>query len=103
MKKYIKANYSPTTYEDYSDEYERLESAAVMLEELDDYKHEWVVGDTYFDFGQNWMWTTILYSSEWGFVQALYPADQEKILNAKSGLELADAVINIYKNMYISK
>ena len=41
------------------------------------------VGVTYFDFGQNWRWTTILaYRRDNGSFQALSPAEQEKIVTA---------------------
>ena len=42
------------------------------------------VGVTYFDFGQDWRWTTILaYKKDNGSFQALTPAEQEKIVTAK--------------------
>lgn len=42
------------------------------------------VGVTYFDFGQDWRWTTILaYRRDNGSFQALTPAEQEKIVTAK--------------------
>ena len=41
------------------------------------------VGVTYFDFGQDWRWTTILaYKLDNGSFQALTPAEQEKIVTA---------------------
>lgn len=41
------------------------------------------VGVTYFDFGQDWRWTTILaYKQDNGSFQSLTPAEQEKIVTA---------------------
>ena len=41
------------------------------------------VGVTYFDFGQDWRWTTILaYKQDNGSFQALTPAEQKKIVLA---------------------
>lgn len=47
------------------------------------------VGDTYYDFGHDWKWTTILaYRSPNSHWQALYPTDQRKIFNAETREEL---------------
>jgi len=40
------------------------------------------VGNTYFDYGQDWRWTTILYAEGTSHsFQALYPAEHERIIN----------------------
>lgn len=66
-----------------SDEYKRLEAAAAMLNVKSPTKSRYYVGETYFDFGQDWMWTTVLCdsNSKWGGgYQALNPREQEEIL-----------------------
>lgn len=54
----------------------------------------YTVEDCYFDFGQNWMWTTIIahdpsMGTSW---QAIYPNMQERILEATSYLDITDTV-----------
>ena len=82
-------------------EYSKLEAAANLLSLFTGKKY--YVDETYFDFGQDWKWTTILKAdSSFGAVQALTPKDQENILTADSATELGkavDAVIN--KKPYI--
>ena len=88
------------TYEAGSKEYKRLERAASILTDLSPKGRSYHVEDTYFDFGQNWMWTTITYESgEWGSVQALNPRDFEKILTYDS---LEKAIIEIVSDIYWS-
>ena len=63
-------------------EYEQLRIAAEMLTNKSPRNHVYYVGDTYFDFGQDWKWTTILCASNggWGDYQAITPAQQELII-----------------------
>lgn len=64
-----------------SDEYKRLSAAAAMLTVKSPKKSRYYVGETYFDYGQDWKWTTVLCDgSEWGSYQALNPREQEEIL-----------------------
>ena len=66
-----------------SKEYEKLKLAADIMSFDTGISH--YVGDTYFDFGQDWKWTTILAKDiTWGAYQALCPRQQEMILNADS-------------------
>ena len=81
--------------------FRNLELAAEMLTRFSQKGYKYHVGVCYFDFGQSWMWTTILCSrpnSEWGDCQALYPAQQEKIVNAEILTELTAAVNEILAN-----
>lgn len=67
------------TYLPGTPEYKRLKAAASIIESFTNLKC--AVADTYFDAGQNWMWTTIIASSpngsDW---QMLSPRDHEIIL-----------------------
>ena len=66
-------------------EYEKLQIVALMLTNRSPLKYRYEVGETYFDFGQDWMWTTILCrGNEWGGYQALNPREQEEILEAET-------------------
>ena len=67
-----------------SKEYKKLQAAAILLnaeKEADD-KAVFEVRDVYFDFGQGWMWTTIVLNGgdEWSSYQALNPAHQGMIV-----------------------
>ena len=76
-------------YSEGSDEYKKLEIAAQMMSLYSGKKY--YVGVTYFDYGQDWKWTTILEDSDLGG-QALYPKDYEDILFASNAAELGKAV-----------
>lgn len=80
-------------------EYKRLTRAATILTAYSPRKCVYKVEDIYFDYGQDWTWTTIVCyppNDESGY-QALYPAQQEKILTAENLLEaLAEIVQETY-------
>lgn len=69
-------------FEQGTTERNNLEKAAEMLTAQNEYERKYYVGETYFDFGQDWKWTTVMYESQdWGAIQALCPRDQELIVN----------------------
>ncbi len=76
MSKYIKI-FAPDTAE-----YARLTEAAKRMTERSPLGYRYYVSDTYFDFGQNWLWTTIICDNhgDFGGYQALYPRQHEEIL-----------------------
>lgn len=81
-------------FEKGSDERRALEAAAALFTAYDGRPH--VVDETYFDYGQDWKWTTILYEGgNFGRVQALTPRDQEDIIAADGLIELATVVNGI--------
>lgn len=67
-------------------EYDKLRRAAHILTGLSPNGWEYYVGETFFDYGQDWKWTTILcHCTGRGFTdtyQALSPANQEEIILA---------------------
>lgn len=75
-----------------TEERKKLDLMASMLTFLSPNRRQYYVGDTYFDYGQNWIWTTILADScpAQGSYQALYPKQQEDVLLADSVEEIAD-------------
>lgn len=77
-----------------SDEYKALDLAASILTFLSPNRYRYRVGVTYFDFEQDWAWTTIIcYTGRDGMLgeyQALYPTQQRMILAAKLPEELVD-------------
>lgn len=72
------------TYAQDSPEYKQLEKVAEAMTDNSPTGVDYTVGETYIDFGQDWIWTTILAQKSNGeHWQALSPADLEKILFAK--------------------
>ena len=56
----------------------------------------YTVDDVYFDFGQEWMWTTIVaHGSNGDSWQALTPSEWEKLMTAETVGEVADIVAEI--------
>lgn len=47
-------------FEQDSEEYVRLSNIATILTKHSPNKHIYTVKDTYIDYGQDWMWTTIV-------------------------------------------
>lgn len=83
-----------STFKQESDEYLRLEIAALIMNRLSPNGWSYRVGETYFDFGQDWKWTTILCTgNKYGSYQALYPKQQEDIIMA-SGIDEMVSIVN---------
>ena len=88
----------------YSEEYEKLDRVSTFLTAMSPNKYYYYVGNTYFDFGQDWKWTTILAETPRGdSYQALSPRQQEDILLARSDEELEEIAKQILKNSYVDK
>jgi hypothetical protein len=66
-----------------SEEYNRLQNFADELNNDARFQANYTVEDLYFDYGQNWMWTTIIAHKEnerGGGWQALTPKNQERVV-----------------------
>ena len=87
------------TFKPGSFEHEQLRIAAEMLTNKSPGNNVYYVGDTYFDFGQNWKWTMILRAdgSGWGY-QAITPEQQEEIILSKDLDATTDGLI-YWKNV----
>lgn len=85
------------TFKPGSWEHEQLRIAAEMLTEKSPNGYKYYVGDTYFDFGQDWMWTTILCNSgsPWGDYQAITPAQQEIIIFSTDLDKTTDQILTL--------
>lgn len=97
MSDFIKEYYPGTP------EYQKLKIAAQMLTTFSTKGIEYRVENVYFDYDQDWWWTTIIaYApTETGILrtwQALYPVQEEQILNADTPQKLADVVTNYLTN-----
>lgn len=86
------------TYEYGTPEFERLSIAAQVLTAISPHKYKYRVEDTYFDFGQDWMWTTIIaYRPDGESYQALDPVRHVQILNSENLLwTLSEIIQNKY-------
>ncbi len=91
-------------FEQESREYKLLKAAADLMTILSPNRYTYYVGETYFDYGQDWKWTTILcHRNEEGSQydhQALYPALQEKIVWAASIEDIAAAINAYFKDKF---
>lgn len=93
----LKENAYIKTFKLGDPEFENLYKLADILTKKSPNKYIYYVGDTYFDLGQNWMWTTVLCRGGWSSYQALNPREQEEAILANSDAELekiADSVLS---------
>lgn len=78
-------------------EFRNLEYVARIMTMRSENGVTYEVGDTYFDFGQGWEWTTIIaYRNEYNHWQCLSPAEQGKIVSANFD-ELDTIVLELMK------
>lgn len=74
-----------------SREHANLRKASAILTALNERNIEYKVEETYFDFGQDWKWTTIIAHDPkctFGSYQALCPRDHEKIVLAETPADM---------------
>lgn len=84
-----------------SEEYEHLQIAALMMTNRSPNGWFYHVGETYFDYGQDWKWTTILCDgNKFGTYQALSPRQHEEIIMANKIDEMASIVEGIFDNKF---
>lgn len=81
-------------------EYGKLQIVAKALELASPNNERYWVEDTYLDFGQDWMWTTICGESKWGGHQVLNPREWNEIMMAESLHDLAKIVDEIRSGEY---
>ncbi len=74
--------------------YQKLQIVANELEQQSPNGLKYVVGDCYLDYGQSWMWTTIISRGEWEY-QVLNPKQWKDIMLADSFSELYKIVDEI--------
>lgn len=87
-------------------EWKNLNAVAKMLEALSENGYRYEVEDCYFDYGQNWMWTTIIcHKGGSGMLdswQVGCPRDWENIVLATTADELAEVVKEIRAGKYFN-
>lgn len=88
--------------------YKMLETVASMLNVHAVLNHSdtvFTVGDCYFDYGQDWMWTTIIADNPnktFGSYQVLNPVEWRTILLAESVEDIIIAFNSVILNPYFS-
>ncbi len=82
------------TYLPGSEVYERLTKVANIMTAGSVKGRKYEVKDTYFDFGQNWKWTTICYEDDWCGVQVLSPKDLEDIIYSDNLIATTAGITN---------
>lgn len=92
-------------YEEHTVEWKNLAAVAKMLEALSENDASYYVGDTWFDYGQGWEWTTIIRAQKGTIydVQILSPKKHEMVIEAKSASDLAKAVDAIRNDEYFNE
>lgn len=69
------------TFDYTTPEYKRLQKSAVMLTEASEHGTFYRVETIYFDYGQDWLWTTLVaHTADGNSYQALSPREQEDLL-----------------------
>ena len=91
---------NPRVIEKGTEEYKRLEAIAAMLEAVSPNEAKYVVEDVYFDYGQNWMWTTICRRG-YSECQILDPVQWEYIILSKGLNTLLNAAEDIRNDKYL--
>ena len=94
----------PRIIEKDTREYTKLVAVAEMLEAFSPNGFSYTVDEIYFDFGQDWWWTTIVANRQngklWDSWQALSPRQWERILMSETPQEIAEAVEDVMNGKY---
>ena len=77
--------------------YKNMQVVCDFLNALCETDTVYEIRNVYFDFGQNWWWTTICNNKG---VQVLNPREWEEIENARQAVELATITDNIRADKY---
>lgn len=85
-----------------SREFKKLECVARMLELESKHNAEYEVRDVYFDYGANWMWTTIVRTHDWMECQVLSPRQWRMIMDCETGADLVKVVDDIRNGEYFN-
>lgn len=98
-------------FEKNSPEYKNLEKLGAKLHELSAHGTEYRVEETYFDFGQDWVWTTLIackpYADQrtgelkYSTWQALNPREQEEcVLFGDDDAVIEEVARRVYSSPY---
>ena len=79
--------------------YNRFEAIASILTAYSPHNAVYMVEDVYLDYGQNWVWTTIVRKG-YNECQILCPRDWQRIIEADTMEKLFDIVKDIVNDKY---
>ena len=82
--------------------YDMLEAAAKILEATSKNYTMYSVKDVYFDYGQDWRWTTIIADTGSHTYQAINPRDWERIISAETVKDLCEAVEEVQNGKFFN-
>lgn len=104
INRILNENFAISVFSRDSEEYEKLEKVADYLTNYSPNNIYYRVEKTYFDFGQDWMWTTIIaYDKKGNSWQAIYPKVQEDILLSDSDEELEEIAKKFLRESRLDK
>lgn len=94
------ANPGIEVYSKGSDMDKKLNRVASFLTAMSPKGYRYYVDDIYFDYGQNWMYTTVIADDGDGGYQALNPRQQGKVFFANSIDELYEIAKEVLSGDY---
>lgn len=95
MNEYIKV------FSRNSNEHKRLELAAQLMTMFSRHGYQYYVEDeVYFDYGQDWKWTTILVNTNGATVQVCSPRDQASLILASSPAQLGAVIEDMWADKF---
>jgi hypothetical protein len=97
----------PTIIEVFDPDYTKLCAVAKVLEAFSQNNAQYLVDNVYFDYGQDWFWTTICRRGRRGGkhvsdCQILSPRQWENILMSESPEELFKCIEDIRNDKYFN-
>lgn len=91
----------PTIIKVFDPDYTKLCAVAKVLEAFSPNNNTYLVEDVYFDYGQDWEWTTICRNG-YTSCQILSPRQWENILMSESPEELFKCIEDIRNDKYFN-
>ena len=79
--------------------YMRMEAIASILTIYSPHNANYIVENVYYDYGQNWMWTTIVRHG-YNECQILYPRDWQNIIEADTEEKLHKVIKDLMNDDY---
>ena len=79
--------------------YKNMEAVAKILEAVSEHGATYEVGDTYLDYGQGWMWTTIIRRG-YAECQVLNPNEWKHIAQAETLVDIMDCAVRVKTGFY---
>lgn len=85
-----------------SAEYRNMEKLVEILNVLSPNGIRYMMCETYMDIGAGIKWTTIRYEGKFGGVQILYPVMWDRVVKAKSPIEILEVAKTYFSDRFCS-